>query len=46
LATESASPLVRAHAVWAAKRLGGPAALAEARSREADPLVLAEYAAD
>ncbi len=46
LAHEPAPPLVRAHAVWAAHRLGGGPALAPARTAEADPLVLAEYAAE
>lgn len=45
LAAGHASPLVRAHAVWAVYRLGGDAALGEARAREQDPAVLAEYAA-
>lgn len=38
-------PLVRAHAAWALRRLGGPeaaAALARARARETDPAVRAE----
>jgi epoxyqueuosine reductase len=39
-------PVVRAHAVWAVFRLGGGATLASARAVEADPLVLAEYAAE
>jgi epoxyqueuosine reductase len=43
-------PLVRAHAVWAVFRLAGPAQAAEllaaARAAEADPSVLAEYAAE
>ena len=42
------SPLVRAHAVWAVRRLAGAEAeglLAEARGAESDPLVLAEYSA-
>ena len=38
------SPIVRAHAVWALKRLGGEAELAAARATEADAAVLAEYA--
>jgi epoxyqueuosine reductase len=38
------SPVVRAHAVWAVERLGAGDLLAGARKREADPLVLAEYA--
>jgi epoxyqueuosine reductase len=41
-----ASPVVRAHAVWAARRLGGGDGLARARSAESDPLVLAEYEAE
>jgi len=43
-----ASPVVRAHAVWAVFRLAGVAAsedLAAARAGERDPAVLAEYAA-
>lgn len=44
LATGHESPLVRAHAVWAVRRLGGEAQLADARGREMDPLVRAEYA--
>jgi epoxyqueuosine reductase len=39
------SPIVRAHAVWAAGRLGAAGRLAEARAAENDPGVLAEYAA-
>jgi epoxyqueuosine reductase len=39
-----ASPVVRAHAVWAARRLGGAASLAGARAAESDPAVLEEYA--
>jgi epoxyqueuosine reductase len=38
------SPLVRAHAVWAALRLGGRAMLTRARDAESDPIVLAEFA--
>lgn len=41
------SAVVRAHAVWAVRRLAGDAAggwLAGVRAREKDPLVLAEYA--
>jgi epoxyqueuosine reductase len=38
-------PLVRAHAVWAVRKLGGEAALASARLAETDAAVLAEYAA-
>jgi epoxyqueuosine reductase len=37
------SPMVRAHAVWAARRLGAGTRLAGAQSIESDPLVLAEY---
>jgi epoxyqueuosine reductase len=44
---EHASPIVRAHAVWAVQQLAGAAPaqtrLAVARLRETDPLVLAEY---
>jgi epoxyqueuosine reductase len=40
------SPIVRAHAVWAARRLGGADLLAEARSREQEGSVLAEYEGD
>lgn len=42
------SALVRAHAVWAVRRLAGEGAdalLCERRDRETDPAVLAEYAA-
>jgi epoxyqueuosine reductase len=39
------SPLVRAHAVWAVRKLGGEPALARARLAETDAAVLAEYAA-
>ena len=38
------SPVVRAHAVWAARRLGAGERLAVAREAESDPLVLGEYA--
>jgi epoxyqueuosine reductase len=38
-------PLVRAHAVWAVRRLGGVDLLSEARAQEMDPAVLEEYAA-
>lgn len=44
LARGHASPLVRAHAVWAVLRLGGEAQLAPARAAETDSLVLDEYA--
>jgi epoxyqueuosine reductase len=37
--------LVRVHAVWAIRRLGGEALLAETRDRETDAAVLEEYAA-
>jgi epoxyqueuosine reductase len=37
------SPIVRAHAVWAARRLGAAGRLGAARSAESDPVVLAEY---
>jgi epoxyqueuosine reductase len=43
-----ASPVVRAHAVWAVQRLAGEnaaALLAPARAAETDAAVLAEYAA-
>jgi epoxyqueuosine reductase len=40
-----AVPLVRAHAVWAVRRLGGEGLLAEARRAETDPAVRAEYEA-
>ena len=43
LATSHPLPLVRAHAVWAVRRLGGESALAETHRAETDPLVLAEY---
>jgi epoxyqueuosine reductase len=43
LATTHESPLVRAHAVWAVLQLGGGEQLHEARLRETDPIVLAEY---
>jgi epoxyqueuosine reductase len=46
LAAGHASPLVRAHAVWAVFRLGGGATLAAARAAETDASVLAEYAAE
>lgn len=45
LATSHPSAIVRAHAVWAAYRLGAEAALASAQACESDPAVLAEYAA-
>jgi epoxyqueuosine reductase len=40
-----ALPVVRAHAVWAVKRLGGDARLEAIAPRERDPSVLEEYAA-
>ncbi len=40
------SVLVRAHAVWAVRRLGGGAALTAARAVETDAAVLAEYSAE
>lgn len=46
LATSHSSAIVRAHAVWAAHRLGTGLDLAAAQARETDPIVLAEYAAD
>jgi epoxyqueuosine reductase len=46
LARHHASSLVRAHAVWAAFRLGGGSQLAAAAAQETDPIVLAEYAAE
>jgi epoxyqueuosine reductase len=46
LARGHPSPLARAHAVWAAFRLGGGGALAAARAAETDPWVQAEYAAE
>jgi epoxyqueuosine reductase len=44
--TAHVSPVVRAHAVWAVRKLGGEASLAAARAAESDPAVLAEYAGD
>jgi epoxyqueuosine reductase len=41
-----ASPTIRAHAVWAVRRLGGEARLGDARRAESDAAVLEEYAAD
>jgi epoxyqueuosine reductase len=40
------SAIVRAHAVWAARRLGGDDALLRARSLESDPTVLTEFESD
>jgi len=37
------APVVRAHAVWALRRLGEGGRLAPLRAAESDPLVLAEY---
>ena len=49
LASKHELPLVRAHAVWAVRKLGGDARatglLEAARARETDAGVLAEYAA-
>jgi epoxyqueuosine reductase len=39
------SPVVRAHAVWAVRKLDGGGRLAVAQAAERDPAVLAEYAA-
>jgi len=39
------SPVVRAHAVWAVRRLGGEWRLGAARAAESDPSVLEEYGA-
>jgi len=46
LARTHASPLVRAHAVWAVFRLGGGAALTADSTLERDPLVREEYEAE
>jgi epoxyqueuosine reductase len=43
LASAHPLPLVRAHAVWAVYQLGGAAELEDARTREQDAVVLAEY---
>ena len=40
------SPVVRVHAVWAVRRLGGASRIAAAALRETDPSVLDEYTAD
>ena len=40
------SPVVRAHAVWATRRLGGEGRLAGARAGESEPSVLEEYSAE
>jgi epoxyqueuosine reductase len=44
LAAGHVSPMVRAHAVWAVRKLGAEERLAEARMAELDATVLAEYA--
>ncbi|HEY1110581.1 MAG TPA: tRNA epoxyqueuosine(34) reductase QueG [Opitutaceae bacterium] len=44
LASGHASPIVRAHAVWAARELGAGEQLAAARAAEQDAVVLAEFA--
>ncbi len=46
LANAHELPLVRAHAVWAVYRLGGGNQLSDARMRETDTKVLAEYEAE
>lgn len=43
LATSHPLPLVRAHAVWAVRQLGGADQLETARATETDPTVRAEY---
>jgi epoxyqueuosine reductase len=40
------SPVVRAHAVWAVRRLGGDSRIADRALQETDPLVREEYDAD
>ncbi len=40
------SPVVRAHAVWAARRLGAGPRLVPLRAAERDPVVIAEYATE
>jgi epoxyqueuosine reductase len=45
LATTHPSPIMRAHAVWAARRLGGEIQLETARTAETEEAVRAEYAA-
>jgi epoxyqueuosine reductase len=40
------SPLVRAHAVWAARRLGAGNRLGGPRAKETDPVVIEEYEAE
>jgi len=44
LARTHASPLVRAHAVWAVRQLDAAALPATAPAEETDPAVRAEYA--
>jgi epoxyqueuosine reductase len=46
LAAAHPSPVVRAHAVWAVRRLGGGARLAAVEAAETDELVQAEYAGE
>ena len=46
LASTHAEPVVRAHAVWAVRRLGGDDQLAAARATESDRLVRAEFDGD
>ncbi|MFA6962501.1 MAG: tRNA epoxyqueuosine(34) reductase QueG [Opitutaceae bacterium] len=41
-----ASPVVRAHAVWAVRKLGGVGRLEGVQTAERDPVVLAEYEGD
>ncbi len=43
LASTPAPPLVRAHAVWAVRRLGGETLLESARAAETDAMVRPEY---
>ncbi len=43
LASTHASALVRAHAVWAVRKLGGDPLLLDVRTRETNPIVLAEF---
>jgi epoxyqueuosine reductase len=40
------SPIVRAHAIWAVRRLGCADRLADAKINEVDPEVLEEYSAE
>lgn len=44
LAREHASPIVRAHAVWAVRQLGAGEQLVEIAAHETDPAVLEEFA--